>query len=324
MRRFAKQNQLILLTVLLLLTLCSCGAKKQAEEEGAELHEDDPNAAAHEQLIAETLDLVALARQQTDAGFEIQGEYVYGMAQAEVSSLRLCIDTTLWLKGEGADLAEVIGDAPYGKWQEIVSAGPGSGVPFYFEGLLLTFQGKDNEAAECYKRASQNPQYKERDFYYLRNLSVEELYTIRERAASLEKEIYAEYTPRTALVEERTGEEYSPDYHLALAQKLAKEQPDAAYQCAVNALCVCPIAPVLYSTAAIYAMDAGKPDEAFEFVNEGLYLYPEDGELNYTAALLCFVDDDKTTAKSFLETAKSGADEALSARINALSAQMGE
>ena len=107
-------------------------------------------APAHERLFYEVRQMTETARQQGDAGYSLVEEYLLGMAQAEISSLRQCADTTLWLRGEGANLAEVIANAPYADWDAIVGAGPGSDAPFYFEGLLLTFQGKDSEAQACY------------------------------------------------------------------------------------------------------------------------------------------------------------------------------
>ena len=117
--------------------------------------------------------------------------------------------------GEGDNLSQVIGNAPYKDWDAIVGAGPGSAAPFYFEGLLFTIQGKDAEAEECYTKAKANPMYTERDFYYLRNMTVAELYKLKEDVSALENTVYQAYTPRTKLLAERTGAEFSPYYHLA-------------------------------------------------------------------------------------------------------------
>lgn len=287
-----------------------------------EIQPIDPSAPAHEQLMAQVGNTLVNARKQEDVGTTIQSEYSYGLAQAEASSLRYAIDTVLWLKGEGENLAQVVGGAPYPDWDAIVGAGLGSDAPFYFEGLLLTIQGKDAEAALCYQKAGANPTHKERDFYYLRDMGVEELYRLKERVTALELEIYEEYTPRTALLTGRTGAEFAPAYHLALARERAG-QPEQALQCAVNALLSNPVQAELYSAAAAYAMDAGESAQAQGYLNEGLWAYPEDGTLNYLAAMFSFAAGDTETAKAFLQTARANAAGALLEKINALDGQMG-
>ena len=39
--------------------------------------------------------------------------------------------------------------------------------------------------------------YTERDFYYLRNMTVDELYKLKEDVSALENTVYQLYTPRT-------------------------------------------------------------------------------------------------------------------------------
>ena len=321
-----KKLLLIFLALVLALSLAACGGKSPDEGEtptpGDTVQTVDPDAPAHEQLMAEVNNRLVWAAQQADVGMTLQSEYLYGMAQAEISSLRLSIDTILWLMGEGENLSEVIGSAPYKDWDAIVGAGPGSDAPFYFEGLLLTIQGKDAEAEECYKKAAANPMHTERDFYYLRNMTVEELYALEEEVSALEDTVYGLYTPRTRLLAERTGAEFSPYYHLAMAEERA-DYPAEALQCAVNALLTNPVEPSLFSAAAAYAMDAGKVDTASEYINEGLYVYPEDGSLNYMAALLCAAAGDTEAAGNYLDTAKANAEGELLEQINALAGQIG-
>jgi len=309
------------------LTLKSGGGGKPQDEgappaPGDTIQTVDSDAPAHEQLMAEVNNRLVWAAEQADVGMTLQSEYLYGMAQAEISSLRLSIDTILWLMGEGENFSEVIGFAPYKDWDAIVGAGPGSDAPFYFEGLLLTIQGKYTEAEECYKKAAANPMHTERDFFYLRYMTVEELYMLEEEVSALENTVYDLYTPRTRLLAERTGAEFSPYYHLAMAQELS-DRPAEALQCAVNALMTNPMEPSLFSAAAAYAMDAGEADVACEYINEGLYIYPEDSALNYMAALLSAAAGDNATAQSYLNTAKANAEGELLEQINALAGQIG-
>lgn len=318
----------LFITAILMISLCACGgpaASTASTGSGtgtdhiAELPSD---ASAHERLMAEVRQYIEIARQQQDAGYSLVGEYLLGMAQAEISSLRQCVDTTLWLRGEGANLAEVTGNAPYVGWDAIVGAGPGNDAPFYFEGLLFTFQGKNDEAQACYDRAAKNPHHKERDFYYLRNLSIEDLYKVKESAAALENEVYQIYTPRTKLLAERTGAEFHPEFHLALAEACS-DSPTDALQCAVNALLVNPAEPLLYSSAAVYAMNAMDVEKASEYINEGLFMFPEDGTLNYTAALICAAAGENDKARVFLKTAEAAGDKDLQNNIDSLYGQIG-
>jgi hypothetical protein len=129
-----------LLLAALVFSLAACDGKDK-DKDGI-----DPNAPLHEQLTAEADLSVGYARQAANMGVPIQGEYYYGLALAEVSALRLCADHILWLKGEGETVDEIIGAAPYADWNDIVAAGLGSPMPFYFEGLLFKVQGKDAEA----------------------------------------------------------------------------------------------------------------------------------------------------------------------------------
>ncbi len=319
----------LLLAVMLVFSLAACGggggetpSGSQTTTPGNTVRTVDPDAPAHEQLMAEVNNRLVWAAEQADVGMTLQSEYLYGVAQAEISSLRLAIDTILWLMGEGDDLDQVIGAAPYRNWDAIVGAGPGSDAPFYFEGLLLTIQGKDAEAEECYKKAAANPMHTERDFYYLRNMSVDELYELEEKVAKLEDAVYVLYTPRTRLLAERTGAEFSPYYHLAMAAERA-DRPGDALQCAVNALLANPLEPTLFSAAAAYAMDAGEVETAAQYLNEGLYIFPEDGSLNYLAALYSAASGDNDAAKGYLNTARANAEGDLLAQINALAAQIG-
>lgn len=301
-----------LLSIAALTSLCSCGKTGGPSA----------NGSAHTALMEETNALIEAAARQYDVGLTLQSEYLYGLAQAEISSLRLCVDTVLWLKGEGASLAEVIGNAPYKTWDEIVGAGLGSFYPFYFEGLILRFRGEKALSDEFFKKAESNPLYEDKDFYYIRNMSVNELYALKQDAFELENKVYGLYTPRTFLLAERTGAEFSPAYHLAMANE-REENAEEALQCAVNALLSSPLTPSLYASAAAYALKAGDAQKASEILNEGLFLAPRDASVNYIAATYSYSAGDTAAAKTYLETAKESAEGELLERVNALYAQTG-
>ncbi len=301
-----------LLALALALSLAGCGEKNGQSDSPGSSKAIDPNAPTHEQLMAQADNYLAVARETSDMGLTLQGEYFYGQAQASVSALRYAVDTILWLMGEGESLADVISDAPYRDWDAIVACGMGCPAPHYFEGLVLEIQGKTDEAQVCYDRAAANPTYEEQDFWYLRNMTVEELYVLRDTVLGKETDIHEEYNPRTVLCStERTGLEYSPAYHLTLAAQAAAEgYDDLAWGCALNALLANPTQPELYGAAACYGLDAVAA-EAEEIINEGLYVFPEDGLLNYLAGILQLAAGNNDAAREFLETAEASGDKEL-------------
>ena len=275
-------------------------------------------------LIADTETYLSGAAMQSDIGNTFAADFLYGMAQAEISSLRLCIDTVLWLKGEGKNLAEVIGNAPYRTWDEITGAGLGSDAPAYFEGLVHTFRGETEEAEELKNKAEKNPNRKERDFYFLRNLSVEELKKLKETVSAEETRVSELYSPRSRLLADRTCAEFSPHYHLALAQEKENENDlSAASQSALNALLTDPAAPALYATAAAYAMQAGNAALAYEILNEGLQQFPEEPSVLFIAAMYSYAAGDTEAAAGYAAAAKQGADAEMLEKINALEERMG-
>lgn len=301
----AKRLLSIILSICLVLTLCACD---KPENMSVESVSGNPEASGNacEALFERVQAYEETAGLHSDVGMTLSGEYFYGMAQAEVSSFRLCIDTVLWLLGEGDSLDDVIGDAPYRDWDSIVSAGLGSDAPFYFEGLIYTFRGKTEEAEACYKKAAAYPSHKERDFYFLRNMSVNDLYALREQALTLEREVSSHLVPRASLTAERTGAEFSPAYHLIMAKE--SQDPLTAKQCAINALMASPREPKLYGAAALFAMHAQDPELGSELINEGLFLWPKDDLLNLLAAFFSYSSGEYDAAKKFLAVAKEGGD----------------
>ena len=284
------------------------------------------DAPAHEQLYYQSETMLGYARHAADMGVTLQAEYFYGLALAPVSSLRFCAENILWLKGEGETLEDIVKAAPYGTWDDIVGAGPGSPMPFYFEGLLYQVQGKETEAADCYKKAKANPIYEKPDFYYLKSMSVEELYALRDACVEKELAILNEYTPRTVLYAPRTGAEFSPVYHGALANEmLTAGDGFAAHGCLLNAVLANPQIPDYYAPAILMGLEIGNADTAALLANEGLWAFPENGEINYAAATLAMASGDTAGAKAYLQTAKADAElsAAFSEQCDQLLSQIG-
>lgn len=324
----------LLLVLVLALSLCACDSIKDIfnpnesndSPDISGLEQPDADAPAHEHLYYKSEEMLIYAQHSENLGAELQSYYYYGMALAPVSALRFCVDNILWLKGEGETVADIVGTAPYGSWDEIVYAGIGSPMPFFFEGLLFTFQGKNDEAAECYKKAKANPTYEEMDFNYLKSMSIEDLYSLRKECVEKENKILNEYSPKTMMYAERTGAEFSPVYHAALAADMLKAEDNYAVMCCfLNAVISNPQIPDYYASAALMAMQNDKVNLATTIVNDGLIAFPKNGEINYVAATIAFADGDTASAKSYLETAKKDSDlsDAYVAQCDLLLGQIG-
>ena len=235
----------------------------------------------YHELLNEADTFILSAEQAENVGQNILGEYYYGLAQAELSSLRYAIDYILWLKGEGDTLADVVGTAPYGSWEEIAAVSPSSPATEYFEGLLYRIQGKTEEEQECLDNLADNPRKFPYDFYALKSTSVEELYVIREEVLAKETALWDVFEPRTILFGgEISGAEYIPEYQLWLAQcSTEADNAGLAAQCAINAMLAEPTNPDWYYYAAVYGFAAGRED-AIDILTEGVFVFPENEKLN--------------------------------------------
>lgn len=318
----------LLLCFLLAVSLCACNSGGSSEEtpDISELQQPDTDAPAHEHLYHQSEEMLIYAHHAEDSGVALQADYFYGMALAPISSLRFCIDNILWLKGEGETVADIVSAAPFGDWDAIVGAGLGSPMPFFFEGLLFTFQGKNDEAAECYKKAEANENFAEMDFNYLKSMSIDDLYALRNECIKKEMAILNEYTPKAAMLAKRTGAEFSPIYHAALAGEMQQSGDSySMYRCFFNAVLCNPQIPDYYSSAALTAMQVGEVETAELIINDGLWAFPQNGEINYVAATMTFANGDIDTAKEYLQTAKADAElpAAFSEQCDLLLSQIG-
>ena len=142
-------------------------------------------------------------------------------------------------------------------------------------------QGKYEECVESYASASIMPLFPQEglDFYYLKNMSVESLYKLRDTLRGLEDTIYGVYTPVL------TGAEWSHDLFDAeyLIAKSREEVKAADYEKALwyakNALKVDPFRDTVWQNAAMCAMYALDLELMGEYVDEGLAIFPQDETL---------------------------------------------
>ena len=214
-------------------------------------------------------------------GLPVNSEYYYSFAGASVSALRYAAEYILWLKGEGDTLASFTADSRYSGWETIAGINCASPYPAYFEGLLLEIQGKYEEAAEPYAWASIMPLFPKEglDFYYLKNMSVESLYELRDTLRSLEDAIYAAYTP-VLTGAERDRNLFDAEYLIAKSREEAKNADyESALRYARLALKADPFDAAVWQNAAMCAMYALDLEQMGGYVDEGLAIFPQDETL---------------------------------------------
>jgi tetratricopeptide (TPR) repeat protein len=226
----------------------------------------------------------------TKQGLQIQADYAYGWTAASVSAMRYCVDCLLYLKGEGQSLEDVV-DGRMGNWDEIAALNYASPYPWYFEGLVCNTQGKNDAARSCYEKALLNPAFSaEHDeaLSVLHVMPVGKLKSVKSRLTELEDKIFAVYEPEhTAYPRGEFG--FSDSYLRTLARESLAANPSdyrGALQHYEAALKVNPFEGDNFAGCALMHLYLGESDEAFFYVNEGLFVDPEHEGLNKIAATL--------------------------------------
>lgn len=208
--------------------------------------------------------------------------YFYGMAGTAVSSLRLAVERILWLKGEGENFASLSEGSRYTDWDTIAEICYASPYPYYFEGLICEIQGETEKASELYQYASIMANFPNEglNFYFLRDMSIEDLYKLRDELREAENSLYTEYYP-VLYGYERSVYNCMPEYLLADAiEKLEKEQYRDAYIAARYAVRGNPKNEDFWMVAVVAAMSTDEPYLAVSFLDEGLKYFPDGKKLD--------------------------------------------
>ena len=117
------------------------------------------------------------------------------------------------------------------------------------------------------------------DFYYLKKMSIEGLYELREELRAIEEDIYSEYVPVL------TGHEwdrkmFDTDYLLGMSSnEIQNSNYEEALFYAKQALKSNPFKAESWQNAAACAMYAEQLELMGEYVEEGLAIFPEDENL---------------------------------------------
>ena len=273
----------LILPIILALSLCACDFSSILPSVQPSDGSDDEigDGTSYHDFISVMKEIKERGDKTAELGLPVHSEYYYSFAGASVSALRYAVEYILWLKGEGDTLASFTSGSRYTGWAQIAEINYASPYPSYFEGLLLEIQGKYEEATEPYAWASVMPAFPEEglDFYYLKKMSVESLYDLRDTLVAVEDEIYASYSPVL------TGAEWDRNMFDVeyLAAKSRDEVQNADYEKALwyakNALKADPFTESVWQNAATCAMYALDLELMGGYVDEGLAIFPQDETL---------------------------------------------
>ena len=256
------------------------------------------SASAYTEFKEAMFEIKRMGDDYTENGMKLQAQHYYSMAGSSVSAMRLAVDHILDMKGESKYLDDVA-DAEdtnvtakpiYKDWESIAAISPASPYPYYFEGLIYHIQGNESKAKEAYKNALINPLFSENSaaFYYLNELSIEELSKMRDDLAVIESGLYAIFSPRPYGLE-RHPMNFNDEYLRAKAKDVLEKEPNEyteALRYYTAALRVNPFDAKNYASCALISIFNNDVDAAITCVNEGLWVDENNKELNQIAAWL--------------------------------------
>ena len=270
----------LLLVLILALSLCACNSIKDLFGGTS----DDPavgDGTSYSDFMEVMGDIKKYGDEAAELNLTAQSEYYYSFAGASVSAFRYAVEYVLWLKGEGDTLASFTADSRYTGWDTIAEINYSSPYATYFEGMILDFQGKHDEAVTPLAISSIMPMFPEEglDFSYLRTMEVSDLYTLRDSLKALEDTIYGAYTPSL------TGREwdkylFDEGYLLAKSEECVQgENYTEALFYAKQALKTNPFEVKNWRNAAMCALTAEEISLMGAYIDEGLAVFPEDEKL---------------------------------------------
>ena len=270
----------LLLALLLVLSLGACKNPNQDDPPNG----DDPavgDGTSYSDFMEVMGDIKKYGDEAAELNLTAQSEYYYSFAGASVSAFRYAVEYVLWLKGEGDTLASFTADSRYAVWDTIAEINYSSPYATYFEGMLLDFQGKHDEAVTPVALASIMPMFPEEglDFSYLRTMEADALYTLRDSLRALEDTIYGAYTPSLT---GREWDKYLFDEEYILEQTYTCVQANdygTALYYAKQGLKANPFDAKIWRNAAMSALYAEELTLMGAYVDEGLAIFPEDESL---------------------------------------------
>lgn len=236
-------------------------------------------------------------------GADIAGAYYIHFSGSCVTSVRNCIDEIL--KKRGISVEEGI----YTDWKDIVSINYTCPAPYYMQSVYNVYAGNMDEAKEYYNLAKLNEENYPNGLVKLEgitSLSDEELKTLRKELVDFEYYLYDIY-PAIPSGLETTGYEFMPEFFLAAYYYcLELDDYENALAYADEALRCNPTSATLYKICALTALQVGDGESAWNYINNGLMLDNEEGDLITLAVAFWVSIEDYDNAKEYLELARMG------------------
>jgi len=218
-------------------------------------------------------------QEYAEMGLTRFAECFYGTAASSLCSLRYAVECLL--KKETA----TANDGRLRNWDTIAALGWGSPAAYFFEGLVCEAQGKNAEAAECYRKAALNPSFPKEEANNLKrikDLNSSALERLLVMLIEREEAIFAAYEPQFAAIP-RHEQNYSPAFLREQALECLKkdgEDLSGALSFAHAALQVDPFNGDNYAGQVALSLLLGNEDAAVAYLNEGLFADPDNEALN--------------------------------------------
>jgi len=278
----------IFLALTMLVTACNKGNNEQQTNAGpaavpAASPEDVSDMEKIAWLFIDAISvLYELGVEYDGMGLDIAAKSMYGTTAASVSAMRYAVDCLLYLKGEGGTLEDVTGSRLC-DWDEIAALGYASPYPYLFEGVTLQADGRDGEATGCFEMALRNPNLPEGSdgLLCIAGLDIEALLRLKTKLTGMEDELLPLFSPAPESVP-RNQYNYSSLYLRNQARTALETQDDfaGATDYYLTALSVDPFESYNYAGLVVMYIFMEDSDSAIYYLNEGLFVDPDDEGLN--------------------------------------------
>jgi tetratricopeptide (TPR) repeat protein len=226
------------------------------------------------EYIQAVIEAIENGMEYAEVGLPRLADSLYGTAASSLCALRYAAACLL---------GEADGNGRFADWDIIASMGWKSPAAYFFEGLVHEAQGRTDNAADCYAKASVNPYFTDGDeFKGIASLSGDNLRRLRDEAARVEGEIFKLYEPVYSTAP-RHEKNYDPVYLAEQAAAcLKQDEPDMAGALAYYraALSVNPFSGYNYAGLVVVYMAMGDGETAEAYLKEGLIIDPTDKTLN--------------------------------------------
>lgn len=228
-------------------------------------------------------------------------QFGLGFAQGSAAALRYAVELQLKDKGISVETDKRLPD----DWNSIYGISYTTPVPFYMEALSI--EKNDSEQAEFLRTQGGLNYLAEEmipDVTLIQNADEISLKTLYEKLTAYEEEIFDISPIVPNIIEERDGYYFSSDFHvIATSWYLENSDMASAVSSAEKVILTNPFDISLYTYAAQVALTAGDYNAAVGFINNGLLLDENNGDINLFAAILAYGKADNDLAVEYLEKA---------------------